>query len=123
MEDVPLGVRGIMWFQHGGAPPHNQHNVKEYLNVCFPNRWIGRGGRKQWPPRSPDLTPLDFFLWGHIKTIVYRTSVDSEEELQERILEAMTSVTPEMLAKARQNLIRRAKMCVRMEGGHFEHLL
>ncbi|GBL73687.1 hypothetical protein AVEN_230681-1 [Araneus ventricosus] len=38
----------------------------------YPGRWIGRGGPVLWPPRSPDLTSLDFFLWGHLKELVYR---------------------------------------------------
>jgi hypothetical protein len=28
-------------------------------------RWIGRVGFTEWPARSPDLTPLHFFLWGY----------------------------------------------------------
>jgi len=31
----------------------------------YPNRWIGRGEPQNWPARSPDLTPLEFFLWKH----------------------------------------------------------
>ncbi|EZA62612.1 hypothetical protein X777_10243, partial [Ooceraea biroi] len=45
---------------------------RNILNESFPDRWIGRGGRISWPARSPDLTPLDFFLWGHLKNEVYR---------------------------------------------------
>ncbi|EZA53536.1 hypothetical protein X777_07004, partial [Ooceraea biroi] len=46
--------------------------ARNILNEPFPDRWIGRGGRISWPARSPDLTPLDFFLWGHLKNEVYR---------------------------------------------------
>ena len=49
------------------------------LNASFPNRWIGRGGPIEWPPRSPDLTALDYYIWGHMKTLVYETKVDSKE--------------------------------------------
>jgi hypothetical protein len=41
-----------------------------------------------WPPRSPDITPLDFFLWGHIKALIYILPADSEEDLIDRIVEA-----------------------------------
>lgn len=51
-----------MWFQHDGAPPHFAQIVRTYLNEVFPNRWIGRRGPIEWPARSPDLTPLDFFM-------------------------------------------------------------
>ena len=45
-----------------GAPPHWGLVVREFLDQTFPNRWIGRDGPIAWPPRSPDLTPLDFFM-------------------------------------------------------------
>jgi hypothetical protein len=49
-------------FQQDGAPPHYLGEVREYLSTRFPGRWIGRAAQIAWPPRSPDLTPLDFFL-------------------------------------------------------------
>ena len=51
-----------MWYQHDGAPAHFSIAARQVLNDKYPNRWIGRGGPVPWPPRSPDLTPLDFFL-------------------------------------------------------------
>ena len=62
-------------FQQDEAPPHWGKKVREFLDQKFSNRWIGRGGPIFWPPRSPDITPLDFFLWGFVKDIVYRTKV------------------------------------------------
>jgi hypothetical protein len=61
--------RSIM-FQQDGAPPNFTVDVRKYLNHQFPDRWIGRDGPIRWAPRSPDLTPLDFFLWGHVKNVV-----------------------------------------------------
>jgi hypothetical protein len=49
------------------------------------------------PPRSPDITPLDFFLWGYVKDIVYKTPVTSLDELKLRIVAAIETVTPQML--------------------------
>jgi len=40
--------------------------VRVYLNESFPNRWLGHIGPVAWPPRSPDLTPLDYYLWKHV---------------------------------------------------------
>jgi len=51
-------------FKQGGVPPHFNCFVTGVLNVRFPDVWIGRGGPIPWPPRSPDLSPIDFFLWG-----------------------------------------------------------
>ncbi|XP_024869057.1 uncharacterized protein LOC112452865, partial [Temnothorax curvispinosus] len=52
-----------IWFQQDGAPPHYAVVVRQFLTDTFPNRWIGRRGEIEWPPRSPDLSPLDYFLW------------------------------------------------------------
>jgi hypothetical protein len=39
---------------------HYGEDVQQWLNATNPGRWIGRGGPIAWPPRSPDLTPMDF---------------------------------------------------------------
>ncbi|EFN65845.1 hypothetical protein EAG_02386, partial [Camponotus floridanus] len=71
LEDVPLHIRKEMWFQQDGAPPHfaiiTIAIIRQFLNEKFGNKWIGRKGPRQCPPQSPDLTPLDFFLWGYVK--------------------------------------------------------
>jgi hypothetical protein len=72
LEEVPLAKRMGMVFQRDGAPAHYSRLVTHHLNLTFPERWIGRGGHVQWPPRSQDLTPLDFCLWGWIESEVYK---------------------------------------------------
>jgi hypothetical protein len=88
LEDLPLQLRRCMWVQQDGAPPHFARNVRAYLDRAFQHQWIGREGPVNWPPRSPDLTPLDFFLWGYIKSIVYTTRPLNRDDLRERILVA-----------------------------------
>ena len=61
-----------MWYQHDGLPAHFSIAARQVFNDKYLKRWIGRGGAVSWPPRSPDLTPLDFFLWGPI--LEYRMS-------------------------------------------------
>ena len=61
IRDIADGNMDEIYFQQDGAPPHYGINVRQYLNEVFPDRWIGRRGHIEWPPRSPDLTPLDFF--------------------------------------------------------------
>jgi len=82
LEDIPLMIRSQMYFQHDGAPPYYTQHVGEYTNEPFANRWLGRVGPVAWPPRSPDLTPLDYYLWGNMKTLVYETKVDSRAALR-----------------------------------------
>lgn len=61
----PNEIDRNIWFQQDGAPPHYAIEVRAYLNTVFPGRWIGRRGAIEWPARSPDMTPLDYFLWGY----------------------------------------------------------
>ena len=42
----------------------------------------------RWPPRSQYLTPLDYYICGHMKTLVYETKVDSRAALRDRIFAA-----------------------------------
>ena len=51
-------------FQQDGAPPHWGLDIRRFLDAAFTDSWIGRDGPTPWPPRPPDITPLDFFLWG-----------------------------------------------------------
>ena len=51
-----------LFFQQDGAPPHFVLSVRDYLNEVFPQRWFGKRGSIEWPPCSPDLTPMDFFF-------------------------------------------------------------
>jgi hypothetical protein len=62
---------GRIHFQQDSAPPHYLEEVREYLSTHFPGRWIGLAAPIARPPRSPDLTPLDFFLWEFDKERVF----------------------------------------------------
>ncbi len=114
-----------MWFQHDGAPAHFSRGVREFLDATYGEHWIGRGGPKVWPPRSPDLTSLDFFLWGHLKSLVYETPVESQEDLVARIVAAAGSIRddPDMLNNVSASFIRRYNACVRVAGRSFQQLL
>ena len=78
-----------------------------------------------WPPRSPDLTPPDFFLWRHVKSVVYINPVNTRQELIERIFTAFDQLrhSPSLFARVRQAMARRCKECNQVQGTHFEHLL
>lgn len=112
-----------LWFQQDGAPPHYAADVRRYLDQVFPNRWIGRRGSIEWPPRSPDLTPLDFFLWGHLKNVVYKTRPDNIEELKTRITNECNNISQETVSKVQREFIDRLGYCQAQEGLHFEHLI
>ena len=83
-------------FQQDGAPPHWDRNVQQFLNDKFPGHWIGHGGPTPWPPCSPDITPLDFSLWGYLKDRVYITRVNDLLDLKQPIRDVINSVTEDM---------------------------
>ena len=112
LEDIPLMISSQMYFQHDGAPPHYTIFVRVLLYELFPNRWLGRGGPVAWPPRSPDLTPLDYYLWGHMKTLVYKTKVESRAALRNRIFTEAEHMRnhPDNVASATQSVDACRKM-------------
>lgn len=125
LENFPLAKRTEMYFQHDGAPIHFTNEVKQFLDEKFPDKWIGRGGPVEWPPRSPDLTPLDYCLWGWMKSEVYKQKVDTRDELIVRILNtaAIIKERQDIIMAATENLRTRVEKCIDVNGGIFEPLL
>lgn len=123
LENVTLEVRRDMWFQQDGAPPHRSRYVVTYLNNLFQNRWIGiRSQIQEWPPRSPDLTPLDFFLWGHVKEKVFATKPTTIDNMKIRIRNAFSEITPDVLQNVQESFRSRLIQCAAVNGNLFEHL-
>lgn len=126
-DDIPLNTVSRMFYQHDGAPAHFQLNVRRYLDEQYGQRWIGRGGPVQWPARSPDLTPLDFFLWGRVKTLVYDdgNGPTNISDLRIKIVSAFEVVRSDttVLSSLKSNLRKRALKCIQQGGRHFEALL
>lgn len=127
MEDVPLQMRQNMIFMHDGCPAHFRLAVRSWLDQHFPDRWIGRGGPIPWPARSPDITPMDFFVWGRMKTLVYSTDVPvpNVEGLRNRIINAAQQIQEELTDSrvVKTGVVKRARACIRNNGGHFENVL
>lgn len=123
LERVPLNLRKEMWIQQDGAPPHNSCIVREFLQRQFPEKWIGTNGPLLWPPRSPDLTPLDFFLWGYLKDKVYATQPTSLDDLIQRIKNACETISSYMLNSVYESIPQRFEYCINNGGKQFEHML
>lgn len=104
-----------VWFQQDGAPPHFKRKVTDYLNETLPNRLIGQNGPIRWPPRSPDLTPLDFYLWGFLKDRVFRTGLPKTlDEMRDRILENCTIPDDDMYGKVIESFVTRTNLYKKM---------
>ena len=87
-------------------------------------------GRAVWdkahqprPAHSPDLTPLDFYLGGFLKSIVCKEDSKSVTELKTAIRRAMRSVSAAMCARAIDGVMKRVNDCHLRKSSHIEHVL
>lgn len=120
-EDQDINFNNL-WYQQDGAPPHYHRDARHYLNEIFPNRWIGRRGSIEWPPRSPDLNPLDFFLWGYLKMKVYTNRPNDLNSLRARIEQEIFGIPDVMKRNATNAFYTRLGACQETLGGQFEQL-
>ena len=111
-----------IWWAQDGAPPHRRRIVTDRLTELFGNQVIALNRAVEWPPRSPDLTPLDFFLWGYLKGKVFQTPPESREELERRINHKMNDLRQDraLVRRAVFDMLRRARICSERNGGHVE---
>uniref|UniRef100_A0A8D8T5N1 Uncharacterized protein n=1 Tax=Cacopsylla melanoneura TaxID=428564 RepID=A0A8D8T5N1_9HEMI len=79
--------------------------------------------RKSGPPDLRILHQMTFFLWGYLKSVVYRTPPSTIEDLKIRIQTACNNITPETFKNVRAEFHNRMFYCLEVNGQHFEHLL
>jgi len=126
LDTLPEEVSGAVIFQQDGHPAHTSRRAVAMLNLLFPDQWIGARGPRPWPPRSPDLTPMDFFLWGYMKDEILDENglpPQTRPAMVAAIRAAFLTITPEMLASVRRNFMKRVVLCAENGGGHVEHIL
>ena len=108
-------------FQQDGAPAHFSREVRAFLNQNFPMRWIGRSGPMTWSPRSPDLSPLDYFVWGFLKDRVYQVQSKNLEELKQRIQpQCCGEISQAMMRNAVCSFRARLEKCIAVNGQSVE---
>ncbi|GFV24924.1 hypothetical protein TNCV_883901 [Trichonephila clavipes] len=92
-----------LWFQQDGATCHTARATIDLLKDTFGDRLISRFGPVNWPPRSCDLTPLDYFLWGYVKSLVYADKPQTLDHLEDNIRHVIADIRPQMLEKVIEN--------------------
>ncbi|GFX26307.1 putative transposable element [Trichonephila clavipes] len=85
-----------LWFQQDGATCHTARATIDLLKDRFGDHLISRFGPENWPPRSFDLTPLDYFLWGYVKSLMYADKPQTLDHLEDRVID---DIRPQMLEK------------------------
>ena len=111
------------WLQQDGASSHTAKVSLDWLAQNFGKRVISLKAKLEWAPHSPDLSPLDFFLWGYLKSRVYNPKPASLEELKLRISEEMKAIQPSVCHSVMENFAKRLRHCFARDGGHLEHVL
>jgi hypothetical protein len=77
----------------------------------------------EWSARSPDLTPLDFYLWDHLKAQVYAEKIKNVEHLRQRIVEACNAITPGIIKRVFVDWVKRLNLCIENNRVHIEQVL
>ncbi|GFS87463.1 hypothetical protein TNCV_207781 [Trichonephila clavipes] len=86
-----------------GSNKTAQHATIDLLKDTLGDRLISRFGPVNWPPRSCDLTPLDYFLWGYVKSLVYADKPQTLDHLEDNIRRVIADMRPQMLEKVIEN--------------------
>ncbi|GFW50606.1 transposable element Tc3 transposase [Trichonephila clavipes] len=92
-----------LWIQQDGATCHTARATIDLLKDTLGDRLISRFGPVNWPPRSCDLTPLDYFLRGYVKSLVYVDKPQTLDHLEDNICRVIADIRPQMLEKVIEN--------------------
>ena len=116
--------RGIVidrqWFMQDGATPHTANATLELLRQKFGDRVISRRTDIPWAAHSPDLNPLDFFLWGYAKDNVYADNPQTLQDLKTAITRFIRAIPADMCKRVIGNFAVRLNECLNRRGAHIE---
>ena len=111
-----------IWFQQDGATCHTPRETMDLLRSRFGEQFISRFGLVDWPPRSCDITPLDFYLWGYVKSKCF-VDKPAIEALEANITEVISEIPTEVLERVIQNWCLRMVELKRSWGQHMEGVI
>ena len=117
------------WFMQDGATAHTSNIVLEYLNDTFKEKVISRRYPEVhecgqfWPAHSPDLNPCDYFLWGYLKSKVYKPKPVDTEMLLRNIKREVKKISGDTCKRVIDNFIERVKQGKLMKGRHLENVI
>ncbi|GFY18408.1 uncharacterized protein TNCV_2396371 [Trichonephila clavipes] len=112
-----------LWFQQDCATCHTARATIDLLKDTFGDRLISRFGPMNWPPRSCDLTPLDYFLWDYVKSLVYADKPQTLDHLEDNIRRVIADIRPQMLEKVIENWTSRLGYIRVSHGCHMPEIL
>ena len=114
---------GNIWFQQDGATCHTAEATLDVLRPVFEDRIISRRADVVSPPRSCDLTPLDYYLWGAIKDKCYANKPETIDALKDNIREAIGEIHLHTIDNVLTNWTDRVGYCTASRGGHLNEII
>lgn len=123
-----------LWWQQDGSSFQTAKPTMKCLRQHFENRIISLKSDFDWPSRSPDLTPVEYYLWGYLKDRVYPDGIDDDDddtpeitidELKSNIEYEVKKLndSPDILRGVMQSVIERAKDCIEKNGEFLSNIV
>ena len=101
-----------IWFQQNGATCHTAKTIFDVLRPVFEDRIISRRADILWPPRSCDLTPLDYYLWDAGKDKCYAEKLETINALKDNIREAIGEIQLPIIDNVLKNCTDHVGYCM-----------
>lgn len=117
------GFNQNTWFQQDGATAHTANLSMQVVQRMFPEKVISKNGDINWPPRSPDLTVMDFFLWGFLKAKVYTEIPANLNQLKQRIRDEIRAIPQELCVRVFAHFRECLAETVRVGGQHLDGII
>ena len=121
-DPVPDRKSVLLWVKNK-ATAHTAKKSMDVLRGLFPAHLISLHGDIGWPARSPDLSPCDYFLWGYVKSEVFKHRPTTIDGLKAAICKTINEIPQEMIQRAMENFRIRLQQCIAVQGGHLEDVI
>ena len=112
-----------IWFQQDGATCHTNEATLDVLRPVFEDRIISRRADVVWQPRSCDLTPLDYYLWGAVKDKYYADKPETIDVLKDNIREAIGEIELHTIDNVFKNWTDRVHYRMPSRGSHLNEII
>jgi inhibitor of nuclear factor kappa-B kinase subunit alpha len=103
-------------FQQDSAPSHTASTTQEWLAENFHDHVTPN----IWPPSSPDLNPLDYYVWGVVERETNKHAHNTKDSLKAAIGDIMANINKDHLINACSRFRSRIEAVIEVEGGFIE---
>ena len=112
----------ITWFQQDGTTCDTSHDTVNLLKEKFDGFIISRNGAINYPPRSCDLIPLDYFLYGYVKSLVDADKPRTITHPKNNITRVIPEIEPQLCEKVIETWVTHVHASRRSRGDHLNDI-